>query len=194
MAQDIETAAKCVERSHSHEVTQQRTSIDIALLADLLPGAVRIHDVVWCSAGMPCRSAAASCRFREDNGYNGSFALQWSRFKTNQIDAVNGTQLSLRRFAETGWAPADLAGKLVLEAGCGAGRFTRILSEAGARLVAFDYSAAVDACRENNGLSPTSRSFNATSSTCRFGLMASTMCSATASCSTRRIPRPPSWR
>ena len=93
-------------------------------------------------------------RFREDSGYNASFALQWNRFKTNQIDAVNGTQLSWRRFAETGWSPSDLAGKLVLEAGCGAGRFTRILAESGARVVAFDYSAAVDAARENNGQFP----------------------------------------
>ena len=93
-------------------------------------------------------------RFRQDDGYNTSFALQWNRFKTNQIDAVNGTQLSWRRFAETGWSPSDLTGKLVLEAGCGAGRFTRILAELGARVVAFDYSAAVDAAHENNGHFP----------------------------------------
>jgi SAM-dependent methyltransferase len=90
-------------------------------------------------------------RFREDDGYNNSFALQWNRFKTNQIDAVNGTDLSLRRFAETGWALEGLKGKRVLEAGCGAGRFTRIMAEAGAQLVSFDYSAAVDANRETNG-------------------------------------------
>lgn len=89
-------------------------------------------------------------RFREDGGYNESFALQWNRFKTNQIDAVNGTRLSLKRFAETGWDLCDLKGRLVLEAGCGAGRFTRLLAEAGARLVTFDYSAAIDACFENN--------------------------------------------
>ena len=93
-------------------------------------------------------------RFREDDGYNSSFALQWNRFKTNQIDAVNGTSLSRRRFSETGWKPEELAGKRVLEAGCGAGRFTRILAEAGARLVSFDYSSAVDASRENNGQLP----------------------------------------
>jgi SAM-dependent methyltransferase len=90
-------------------------------------------------------------RFREDDGYNSSFALQWHRFKTNQIDAVNGTQLSMQRFAETGWKLRDLEGKRILEAGCGAGRFTRIIAEAGAQLVSFDYSMAVDANRETNG-------------------------------------------
>lgn len=93
-------------------------------------------------------------RFRDDCGYNASFALQWNRFKTNQIDDVNGTRLSMKRFAETGWRIEDLRDQKVLEAGCGAGRFTRILAEGGARLVSFDYSAAVDACRENNSHFP----------------------------------------
>src|SRR6202012_5340897 len=93
-------------------------------------------------------------RFREDDGYNSSFALQWNRFRTNQIDAVNGTELSMRRFSETGWNIDDLSGRNVLEAGCGAGRFTRIFAETGAQLFSFDYSAAVDACAENNGHFP----------------------------------------
>lgn len=89
-------------------------------------------------------------RFRADSGYNNTFDLQWNKFRTNQLDQVNGTQLSRKRFAETGWPLEDLAGKPVLEAGCGAGRFTRIMAEAGAELVTFDYSGAVDACRANN--------------------------------------------
>lgn len=127
----------------------QPTNLD--LLAEILtappqlvPGGMRLGDRV-----IPLRGGVL--RFREDSGYNQSFALQWNRFKTNQIDAVNGTHLSMKRFAETGWDLCNLKGKLVLEAGSGAGRFTRILAEAGARLVAFDYSAAIDACYKNNG-------------------------------------------
>lgn len=129
------------------------TGIDLDLLTQVLPGPIASGDgLVFNGRAVPVRGGIV--RFREDDGYNGSFALQWSRFKTNQIDAVNGTRLSLRRFAETGWATEDLAGKLVLEAGCGAGRFTRVLAEAGARLVTFDYSGAIDICRENNGWFP----------------------------------------
>lgn len=124
--------------------------INLDLLAEILttepqpvPGGIRLGDRV-----VPLRGGVL--RFREDSGYNESFALQWNCFKTNQIDAVNGTRLSMKRFDETGWNLGDLAGKRVLEAGCGAGRFTRILAEAGARLAAFDYSAAIDVCYENS--------------------------------------------
>jgi SAM-dependent methyltransferase len=90
-------------------------------------------------------------RFRQEDGYNSSFALQWNRFKTNQLDDVNGTDLTRRRFAESGWSLGDLAGDLILEAGCGPGRFTRLLAESGAEVVAFDYSNAVDANATNHG-------------------------------------------
>ena len=129
-------------------------TFDLALLSETLA-----ETPVPIDGGLQVGTSAISSRggvlrFREDSGYNESFALQWNRFKTNQIDAVNGTGLSMRRFAETGWRIEELEGRTVLEAGCGAGRFTRIFAEARARLVSFDYSAAVDACSENNGHFP----------------------------------------
>jgi SAM-dependent methyltransferase len=126
-----------------------RASIAATLLSEVLPeGAVVEGEGVRVGdRRAPLRGDVF--RFREDDGYNASFALQWNKFKSNQIDQVNGTQLSMARYAETRW-PTKMPGDLILEAGCGPGRFTRILAESGARLVTFDYSAAVDACRENN--------------------------------------------
>ena len=49
----------------------------------------------------------------------------------------------------TGWRPQDMAGQWVLDVGCGAGRFAEIALEAGARVLALDYSSAVDACYAN---------------------------------------------
>jgi len=46
---------------------------------------------------------------------------------------------------------ADLKGKMVLEVGSGAGRFTDILLKHGAIVHSLDYSIAVDANRLNNG-------------------------------------------
>jgi SAM-dependent methyltransferase len=126
------------------------SGVDVGLLNEALIARLKSVDGVLKMDGLVVPYRGGVFRFREDSGYNSSFALQWNRFKTNQIDEANGTELSSRRFAETGWRPGDLCGKRVLEAGCGAGRFTRIMAEAGAHLVTFDYSAAVDACRENN--------------------------------------------
>ncbi|RDV03139.1 class I SAM-dependent methyltransferase [Undibacter mobilis] len=124
--------------------------IDYSLLADVIEGPVTAMESGLTMTGRDVPVRGGVIRLREDSGYNESFALQWNRFKTNQIDAVNGTKLSHIRFSETGWTIDDLRRRKVLEAGCGAGRFTRILAESGARLVSFDYSAAVDACAENN--------------------------------------------
>jgi SAM-dependent methyltransferase len=45
---------------------------------------------------------------------------------------------------KTGYEPAELRGQLILDAGCGGGRYTRLLAEAGARVVGVDLSEAVE--------------------------------------------------
>ena len=92
-------------------------------------------------------------RFVSNANYATNFGLQWNRFKSTQLDSLSGLPLTANRFwKNTRWTPQELRGKKVLEAGCGAGRFTEILLSAGASLVSFDYSNAVDANYENNRL------------------------------------------
>lgn len=126
----------------------------LELLSAVLPRPVRNQGGAILTGERQAPVRGGVVRFREDSGYNESFALQWGRFRTNQLDTVNDTTLSRRRFAETGWRDDEIRGQLVLEAGCGAGRFTRILAESGARLVSFDYSSAVDVALENNARFP----------------------------------------
>src|ERR1700733_12163578 len=77
--------------------------------------------------------------------YADSFGLQWNRFREVQLDSSTAASRSRQRFdAETGWTQADLEGKWVLDAGCGAGRFAEVAAERGARLVALDLSSAVE--------------------------------------------------
>lgn len=90
-------------------------------------------------------------RFRHDDGYNASFAKQWKSFKLTQYDDNNKTSLTRARYLkETGWPDSGLRGELILEAGCGAGRFTRLLAATGARVLSFDYSSAVEVSCEQN--------------------------------------------
>lgn len=89
-------------------------------------------------------------RFVPEDNYAASFGMQWNRFRRTQLDSVSGVPISRDRFQRfTGWTATDLAGKRVLDVGCGAGRFAEIALEAGAWLVALDYSGAVDAARAN---------------------------------------------
>ena len=81
--------------------------------------------------------------------YAENFGFQWRRFRAVQIDRFAGHSLSgTRLLADTRWSPQWMAGQLILDAGCGAGRFTDELAQNGARVVACDLSSAVEACRE----------------------------------------------
>ncbi len=86
----------------------------------------------------------------DEQQYCQNFGWQWEKFRRTQIDAFNGLRESETRFAnETGWQPEELKGSLILDAGCGAGRFSAIACDWGARVVAVDISEAVDACARN---------------------------------------------
>jgi SAM-dependent methyltransferase len=88
-------------------------------------------------------------RFVGANNYTSSFGLQWNSFRDSQLDSVTGATRSRTRFdAELGWSRHDLAGRWVLDAGCGAGRFAEIAAARGANLVALDSSLAVEAAAE----------------------------------------------
>jgi 2-polyprenyl-3-methyl-5-hydroxy-6-metoxy-1,4-benzoquinol methylase len=89
-------------------------------------------------------------RFVPESNYADNFGMQWNMFSQTQLDSYSGHPISTDRFWKaTGWKPEDIAGKWVLDCGCGAGRFAEVVLNAGANLIALDYSSAVDACYAN---------------------------------------------
>lgn len=89
-------------------------------------------------------------RFVPESNYADNFGMQWNQFRQTQLDSHSGQSISADRFwLATNWSPSDLKDQWVLDAGCGAGRFAEVALKAGARLVALDYSSAVDACYAN---------------------------------------------
>jgi len=89
-------------------------------------------------------------RFVPQSNYADNFGMQWNKFRRTQLDSHSGHDISARRFwTATAWTAGDLAGKWVLDAGCGAGRFAEVALGAGANVVALDYSSAVDAAFAN---------------------------------------------
>lgn len=94
-------------------------------------------------------------RFVESDNYASSFGLQWNRHATVQLDSKNGTTFSRDRFyAITEWLPPALQEKLVMDVGCGSGRFAEVALQGGAEVVAVDLSSAVDAAYQNLGQHP----------------------------------------
>lgn len=96
----------------------------------------------------PVRSSIP--RFVPESNYADNFGMQWNYFAKTQLDSHSGHCISEDRFwLATGWNPNDLKGKWVLDVGCGSGRFAEVALNSGAKVVALDYSSAVDACYEN---------------------------------------------
>lgn len=89
-------------------------------------------------------------RFVPDSTYADHFGLQWKTFARTQLDSYTGTSITRDRLrhamGERLWT--SLGGLNVLECGCGAGRFTEVLLERGARVTSIDLSAAVEANAE----------------------------------------------
>ena len=94
-------------------------------------------------------------RFVGSDQYVGSFSYEWNRWNRVQLDIANGRTESEDTFAEkTGFTPEELRGKLVLDVGCGAGRFLDVASRWGADVVGIDLSFAVEASQANLGGRP----------------------------------------
>lgn len=91
-------------------------------------------------------------RFVGNDGYVGSFSYEWNKWNRVQLDIANGGRESEDTFIEkTGFTQADLGGKVVLDVGCGAGRFLDVASRWGARTIGIDFSFAVEASQRNVG-------------------------------------------
>ena len=90
-------------------------------------------------------------RFVDSGSYASLFGDQWKEYKKTQLDSYTGSRTSESRLSRClgDDLKDNLNGKLVLEAGCGAGRFTEVLLEKGAVLVSSDLSSAVEVNAEN---------------------------------------------
>ena len=88
-------------------------------------------------------------RFVDAEHYAGSFGFQWNTFRQTQLDneASCRSENDFRR--RTGFEPQDLKGKLVLDVGCGMGRFTEVATRWGAHVVGIDLSLAAEVADEN---------------------------------------------
>jgi SAM-dependent methyltransferase len=99
-----------------------------------------------CGATHPIVRSIA--RFVPPQSYADSFGFQWNQYAKKQIGG-NQKDVSKNRWdILTHWR-GDYSGQKMLEAGCGAGRFSEVALDTGVELWSIDLSRAVDAAREN---------------------------------------------
>jgi SAM-dependent methyltransferase len=128
------------------------------LLADPRDGGPLRVDAAGAHRGdrLAAPRVGGALRFVESDSYAQSFGREWNWFARTQLDRPHENRTESRETfaAKTGLEPADLAGKTVLDVGCGMGRFAEVASTWGANVLGVDLSAAVDAAQANLGSLP----------------------------------------
>src|SRR5229473_2010288 len=88
-------------------------------------------------------------RFVDAQHYAASFGFQWHRYQKTQLDHDELRESERHFLAKTALRPEDLKGKLVLDVGCGMGRFAEVATRWGARVVGVDLSASAEVAARN---------------------------------------------
>jgi len=105
-----------------------------------------------CQGKFPIRDGIP--RFVAGDAYASTFSFEWNRWRRTQFDTASRKTSESTFAASTGRGGEALRGKIVLDAGCGAGRYTDLAAQAGAEVVGVDLSLAVEVAHENLGKLP----------------------------------------
>jgi SAM-dependent methyltransferase len=138
----------------TEERVQSRLSADLqAILRCLSCGTKLESDQAGGFACPACKRTypyvRGIARFVEAQNYAASFGFQWHRYQKTQL-GKNDVSDSERQFEmKTTLRRDELENKLVLDVGCGMGRFAEVATRWGARVVGIDLSAAAEVAAKN---------------------------------------------
>ena len=88
-------------------------------------------------------------RFVDTQHYASSFGFQWHRYQKTQLDHDQVRESERHFHLKTGLRREELQGKLVLDVGCGMGRFAEVATRWDASVVGIDLSAAAEVAANN---------------------------------------------
>jgi SAM-dependent methyltransferase len=122
----------------------------------LHPGVFSIRGVPWPDGFITCTKGCTFAiedgipRFVPQENYASAFGLQWTRYRRTQLDSYTEQPISRERLERCLGSPLEeIKGKIVLECGSGAGRFTELLIDNSELVVSLDLSHAVNANLKN---------------------------------------------
>ena len=111
---------------------------------------------LWTADGQTCANCVVRFpllrgipRFVGSDVYTASFSFEWNRHRKTQLDDVTSRESEKTFRAKTGLSPEEVTGRLVLDVGCGMGRFADVVSHWGGKVVGIDLSLAVEAAHAN---------------------------------------------
>jgi SAM-dependent methyltransferase len=88
-------------------------------------------------------------RFVDASNYADTFGFQWQLYSRTQLDTEHSQESESAFHERTGFTPEELKGKLVLDVGCGMGRFAEVATRWGAHVVGIDLSEAAAVAARN---------------------------------------------
>lgn len=93
-------------------------------------------------------------RFINKQNYSNNFGWQWNKWASVQFEHSNINKpmegyTSKMFYQITEWDKENLSEKIVLDMGCGSGRFTDVVLSNGGYVIAVDNSSAIDAAKDN---------------------------------------------
>lgn len=110
---------------------------------------IRVEGLVCPDCGKQYPAPKGMLRFVDAENYANSFGFQWRIHARTQLDTASSHRSEEAFRRRTGFSPEDLKGKLVLDVGCGMGRFAEVATRWGAHVVGIDLSLACEVAAEN---------------------------------------------
>lgn len=104
-----------------------------------------------CNCGKSYPITRSIPRFVASDDYVGNFSFEWTIHSRTQLDTEVLKESENTFIKKTGFTPEEIEGKLVLDVGCGMGRFSDVVSKWGGTVVGVDLSYSVDSAFANIG-------------------------------------------
>jgi ubiquinone/menaquinone biosynthesis C-methylase UbiE len=135
------------DQTQSQFSAELRSILRCNTCAGLLEDGPEGYSCVACGKKFPAVRGVVRCV--EAHNYADSFGWQWQRYSKTQLDTTGGTISDEDFRKRTGIRPEELKGKVVLDVGCGMGRFAEVATRWGARVIGIDLSVACEVAARN---------------------------------------------